>query len=226
MAVPLKNRLFSNEVFMIIEKILFAIVVILAALTAGITHATPRPTLHIYYERSSDALPASNLTYVVRELRRHFKEEFNVVPKFKIKGVSASPIPRKLDKLRDHYAYWNNRLSKLKIKYRWAMVITSRFEKDGLQYFAGLGNPTCFNFERGLTLSMMSMAAKNDAGEDRLRYSIYGAMHELGHNLNLGHLNTLPPTIMHSGVLGHSHQDLHFNDDQKWRAGVCFRMRS
>lgn len=210
---------------MIIEKILFAIAVILAAFTAGIAHAIPRPTLHIYYERSSDALPASDLPYVVNELRRHFKEEFNIVPRFIVKGVSASPIPRELDRLRDHYAYWNNRLSKLKIKYHWALVITSRFEKNGLKYFAGLGNPTCFNFERGVTLALVSMRDRNDVGEDRLRYSIYGAMHELGHNLNLDHLNTLPPTIMHSAVLHYSNQDLHFNESQKWEAGVCFRMR-
>ena len=210
---------------MIIEKVLFCIVIILSLITARIAHATPRPTLNIYYEKSESAIPVSNLPYVISELKRHFKEEFNVVPQIKLKGVSASPIPRELDRLRDHYAYWNNRLSKLKIKYHWALVITSRFEKDGLKYFAGLGNPTCFNFERGLTLALVSMRDKNDAGEDRLKYSIYGAMHELGHNLNLDHLNTLPPTIMNSAVLHYSNQDLHFNEDQKWRASVCFNMR-
>jgi len=210
---------------MVIERLVVGLVVALWALFAIKAEAAPRPKLHIYYERSETAIPASYLPYIVSELRRHFKEEFNVVPRITIKGVSASPIPRKLDRIRDHYAYWNKRLSKFKIKYHWAMVITSRFEKDGLQYFAGLGNPTCFNFERGLTLSLISMRDKNDAGEDRLRYSIYGAMHELGHNLNLGHLNTLPPTIMHSGVLYYSNLYLHFNEDQKWRASVCFKMR-
>lgn len=210
---------------MIIERILAVIIMIIWALTYSIAHAVPRPKLHIYYEQSAEAIPVSYLPYITKELKKHFKEEFNVVPRMFIKGVSPALILRTLDNTRNHFGYWYRRLSKVRIKHHWALVITTRFEKNGLKYFAGLANPTCFNFERGLTLSLMSMAAKNDAGEDRLRYSIYGAMHELGHNLGLGHLNTEPATIMHSGVLKYSNQDLHFNDDQKWRASVCFRMR-
>jgi len=211
---------------MIIEKVLFCIVIILSLITARIAHATPRPTLNIYYEKSESAIPVSNLPYVISELKRHFKEEFNVVPRMTIRGVRPSPIARTLNDLRSHYGYWNKYISsRTRARHYWALVITSRFEKDGLQYFAGLGNPTCFRFQPGVTLAMISMATKNDAGEDRLRYSIYGAMHELGHNLNLEHLNTSPPTIMHSAVLKYSNQDLHFNENQKWVADVCFRMR-
>lgn len=202
-------------------KIIITLTLVLWFICAGAANASP--TLNIYYVRSNDSIPLPYVTYMNLEIKRRFKEEFKTKIKIRIRGVKNSNIPYVYDSTLKHFSYWYARISKRSTRRHWALVLMPPVYKDGGRWLVGAGQSTCFNKRKRVTLAISVAESVNSSGQDRLIHSVMAAMHELGHTLGLNHRDSLPPTIMHSGVLYYSSYGMGFDNEQRSTGKNCLR---
>jgi len=202
-------------------RILIALTLLIWTICAATAQATP--TLNIYYVRSKDSIPTQYLTHINSEIKRGFKENFKTKIKIRIKGVENSNLNYSYGSTFKHFNYWHNRISKRSTRRHWALVLIPPVYKAGVRYMIGAGQSECFNSRKRVTLAIMVAENLNSFGQDRIKQTVYGALHELGHTLGLKHTVEIPATIMHSGVLYYADHNMQFSSFHKTLGRDCLR---
>ena len=202
-------------------KLIIILTLVVWASCASVAHGSP--TLNIYYVKSSDSIPAEYIPFMKAEIRQRFIEQFGVKIKTKIRYVSNSNVPYALTHVSKHFYYWQNKISKSHKGRHWALVLVPPMYKDGIKWIAGIAQDTCFSKYKSLTLAVSVAELKNSSGQDRFLHSIFAAMHELGHTLGLNHTDTIPATVMHSGVLYYTSTSMEFSGQHRKLGSQCLR---